>query len=105
MKKTHFIFKIFQRLLFISLALTLFSHVTANAQEMKTEQKPKAESTQEKKMLLSLKDTITMALENNLDISIQRYLIPISQTDVLRSSGGQVLLDVLVRREQGDDDD
>ena len=75
MKKTHFIFK-------ISLALTLFSHVTANAQEMKTEQKPKAESTQEKKMLLSLKDTITMALENNLDIIIEGYNPKIQETDI-----------------------
>jgi hypothetical protein len=41
------------------------------------------------KLELSLADALALALENNLDISVQRYLIPISQTDVLRTSGGQ----------------
>jgi len=41
------------------------------------------------KLELSLADALALALENNLDIAVQRYLIPISQTDVLRTSGGQ----------------
>jgi outer membrane protein len=41
------------------------------------------------KLELSLADALALALENNLDIAVQRYLIPISQTDVLRTKGGQ----------------
>lgn len=41
------------------------------------------------KLELSLADALALALENNLDIAVQRYLIPISQSDVLRARGGQ----------------
>lgn len=41
------------------------------------------------KLELSLADALALALENNLDIAVQRFLIPMSQTDVLRTSGGQ----------------
>jgi outer membrane protein TolC len=37
---------------------------------------------------LSLKDAISMALENNLDLAIARYNIPIAQADVLRTQAG-----------------
>jgi outer membrane protein TolC len=37
---------------------------------------------------LSLKDAIALALENNLDIAIARYNIPIAQADVLRTQAG-----------------
>jgi outer membrane protein TolC len=37
---------------------------------------------------LSLKNTITLALENNLDIAIARYNIPIAAADVLRTQAG-----------------
>jgi outer membrane protein TolC len=37
---------------------------------------------------LSLKDAISLALENNLDIAIARYNIPIAAADVLRTQGG-----------------
>jgi outer membrane protein TolC len=37
---------------------------------------------------LSLKDAIAMALENNLDLAIARYNIPIAQADVLRTQAG-----------------
>jgi len=39
-------------------------------------------------MYLSLQDAIALALENNLDIQLQRYNVPIAGTDVLRSRGG-----------------
>jgi len=43
------------------------------------------------KIYLSLRNAIDLALENNLDIVIARYNIPIAQTDVLRTAaGGQV---------------
>jgi outer membrane protein TolC len=32
---------------------------------------------------------LALALENNLDIAVQRYLVPMSQADVLRTRGGQ----------------
>jgi outer membrane protein TolC len=41
------------------------------------------------KLELSLSDALSLALENNLDIVIQRYVIPISQTDILRTKSGQ----------------
>ena len=37
---------------------------------------------------LSLNDAIALALENNLDIAIARYNIPIAQADVLRTQAG-----------------
>jgi outer membrane protein TolC len=37
---------------------------------------------------LSLKDAITLSLENNLDIAIARYNIPIAAADVLRTKAG-----------------
>jgi outer membrane protein TolC len=40
------------------------------------------------KMELSLQDAIALALENNLDISIQRYTPWIAETDILRAKGG-----------------
>jgi outer membrane protein TolC len=39
---------------------------------------------------LSLKDAIALALENNLDIAIARYNLPIAAADVLRTQAGGV---------------
>jgi outer membrane efflux protein len=41
------------------------------------------------KLELSLSDALSLALENNLDIAVQRYLHPVAQTDVLRTLSGQ----------------
>lgn len=41
------------------------------------------------KLEISLADALALALENNLDIAVQRYLRPIAQTDVLRTQSGQ----------------
>lgn len=40
------------------------------------------------KMYLSLQDAIALALENNLDLAIARYNIPIADTDILRTKAG-----------------
>ncbi|MGA3323142.1 MAG: TolC family protein [Terriglobia bacterium] len=40
------------------------------------------------KLLLTLDDAIALALENNLDITVARYNLPIAQTDLLRAKGG-----------------
>ena len=40
------------------------------------------------KLKLSLEDAIALALENNLDIAVARYNLPIAQTDLLRAKGG-----------------
>jgi outer membrane protein TolC len=40
------------------------------------------------KLNLSLKDAIALALENNLDLAIARYNLPIADTDILRTKGG-----------------
>jgi outer membrane protein TolC len=42
------------------------------------------------KLYLSLRDAIVLALENNLDLSIARYNLPIAETDILRTQGGGV---------------
>ncbi len=42
----------------------------------------------EGKLYLSLKDAIALALENNLDLAIARYNIPIAAADVLRTQAG-----------------
>jgi outer membrane protein TolC len=42
----------------------------------------------EGKIYLSLHDTIALALENNLDLVIARYNLPIAQTDILRTRAG-----------------
>lgn len=42
-------------------------------------------------LYLSLQDAIALALENNLDIQLQRYTIPIAATDVKRAKGGGLL--------------
>ncbi|MGH9515648.1 MAG: TolC family protein [Terriglobales bacterium] len=42
------------------------------------------------KLYLSLKDAIRLALENNLDIAIARYNLPIADMDILRTQAGGV---------------
>ena len=46
------------------------------------------------KLYLSLKNAITLALENNLDIAIARYNLPIAAIDLQRTKGGGVFLGV-----------
>lgn len=43
---------------------------------------------QEGKLMLSLDDAISLALENNLDISVERYVPWIAETDILRAKAG-----------------
>ncbi len=40
------------------------------------------------KLMLSINDAIALALENNLDLAIARYNLPIANTDILRSKSG-----------------
>ena len=40
------------------------------------------------KLYLSLDDAIALALENNLDLAIARYNLPIADTDILRAKSG-----------------
>lgn len=42
------------------------------------------------KLYLSLKDAIQLALENNLDLAIARYNLPIANMDILRTKAGGV---------------
>ena len=44
---------------------------------------------QDRKLELSMADALALALENNLNIAVQRYLRPIAQADVLRTKSGQ----------------
>jgi hypothetical protein len=40
------------------------------------------------KLMLTLDDAIALALENNIEIAVARYDLPIAQTDLLRAKGG-----------------
>jgi outer membrane protein TolC len=46
------------------------------------------------KLHLSLKDAIDLALENNLDLAIARYNLPIANADLLRTKAGGTFLGV-----------
>ncbi|MCX6628034.1 MAG: TolC family protein [Candidatus Solibacter sp.] len=39
-------------------------------------------------LYLSLQDALALAIENNLDIELQRYLLPLGDTELLRAKGG-----------------
>jgi outer membrane protein TolC len=52
-------------------------------------------------LMLSLDDAIALSLENNLDIAIARYNLPISDTDILRAKSGQQILGVNTGLVQG----
>ena len=41
------------------------------------------------KLRLSMADALALAIENNLDIAVQRFVHPFAETDVLRASSGQ----------------
>jgi outer membrane protein TolC len=53
------------------------------------------------KMYLSINDAVALALENNLDIGIQRYNLSIADTDILRTSSGAIALGVNAGLVQG----
>ena len=46
------------------------------------------QSVRDGKLYLSMKDAIDLALENNLDLAIARYNLPIANTDILRTQAG-----------------
>ena len=41
-------------------------------------------------LYLSLQDALALAIENNLDIELQRYMLPMGDTELLRAKGGGV---------------
>ena len=49
-----------------------------------------SELIREGKLYLSLKDAVALALENNLDLAIARYNLPIADTDILRTRAGGI---------------
>jgi outer membrane protein len=49
---------------------------------------------QDGKLLISIDDAVSLALENNLDIGIARYNLNIADTDVLRAKAGASILGV-----------
>ena len=53
------------------------------------------------KLMLSLDDAIALSLENNLDIAIARYNLPIADTDILRAKAGASTLGVNTGLVQG----
>src|SRR5713101_2388713 len=40
------------------------------------------------KLYLSLSDAIALAIENNLDVELERYVFPIAEADLLRAKAG-----------------
>src|SRR6185437_1071222 len=53
------------------------------------------------RIMLSMSDAVALALENNLDIAIARYNLPIADTDILRAKAGQGLRGVPTGLVQG----
>jgi len=53
------------------------------------------------KIYLSMSDAIALALENNLDLAIARYNLPIADTDILRAKAGQSIRGVNTGLVQG----
>src|SRR6202158_1275383 len=43
------------------------------------------------KLYLSLSDAVALALENNLDVEVQRYEFPIAQADLQRAQAGSAI--------------
>ena len=41
-------------------------------------------------LYLSLQDALALVIENNLDVELQRYSLPVAATDLLRTQGGGV---------------
>jgi outer membrane protein len=46
-------------------------------------------------LYLSLADALALAIENNLDIELDRYTLPVAESEVLRAKGGGTLRGVL----------
>lgn len=46
-------------------------------------------------LYLSLSDALALAIENNLDIALERYALPIADTEVVRAKGGGTLRGLL----------
>jgi outer membrane protein TolC len=44
---------------------------------------------QDGRLRLSLSDALSLAIENNLDVAVQRFVRPIAEADLLRTSSGQ----------------
>src|SRR5215471_9792898 len=42
-------------------------------------------------LYLSLQDALALAIENNLDIELQRYVLPVADTELQRAKGGGLL--------------
>jgi outer membrane protein len=42
-------------------------------------------------MYLSLQDALALAIENNLDVELQRFTVPAADTEVLRAKGGGIV--------------
>lgn len=82
MKKSSF--KCLHLIFLFALLLLLLSH-SIGAEEIKNNKNLKSASTvPEKRLHLSLKDTIIKSLENNLDIAIERYNPEIQETDITK---------------------
>jgi len=46
------------------------------------------------KLYLSLSDTIALAIENNLDVEVERYVFPMAEADLLRARSGASTLGI-----------
>ncbi len=58
--------------------------------KLELENSPRIDSLiQDGKLHLTLSDALALALENNLDIAVQRYIPEFSRTDLLRTKAGQ----------------
>ena len=69
----------------------LSSYLPSQTSEPKLKNSPRLNQLiKDGKLYLSLQDAIHLALENNLDIAIARYNLPIADMDILRTKAGGV---------------
>jgi len=71
------------------------TYVPVNVPKLSLSNSPRLdECIHDGKLYLSIDDAIDLALENNLDIAVSRYDLPIANMDVLRSAAGGFILGV-----------
>ena len=71
------------------------TYVPVNVPKLSLSNSPRLdECIHDGKLYLSIDDAIDLALENNLDIAVSRYDLPIANMDVLRSAAGGIILGV-----------
>jgi outer membrane protein len=89
MRKTHYRRGRVEPSLVALVLLALVCAAPSRAQDLHFDNSPRVrELLRSGNLYLSLQDALALAIENNLDIELQRYSIPTGDTELLRARGG-----------------